>query len=1184
MFEVRRLILWAVCWGLLLPTMVAGQPPASPELVLDPDPTPAVGERLSGDADAIYDLGRRSFFVAGGPGIGGVWATDGTLVGTRLVLPGDLDAFGIAGSTLLLVDKSENATSLWTLDADTEVGRVVVRFDEFYTSSRWLGALPERDTSFFWRGHEDGIDAWATDGTPEGTRALGPRTLRSGDTHAAAAGGLLLFDTVEPGGVDGRLFASDGTPEGTREIPRDVEGRSIDEVGEMASLGDVALMIARSGAMVGLYRSDGSEAGTRRLAVLDGAESPEDVQIIEEPDGERVWLVVQRAAPSITVWRSDGTADGTAELDQAPGTVRFAVVAHGDALYLTLEPAGDSSSQLDLWAVAPGSTKLVSLQQPDGPDFQVLQMLTGTPFGSLDTNRFYFIAIGDETGIEPWTSDGTPEGTRLAADLCPGSCSSRVHHVRRVAGRDILRADLVRQPGAARQPEFRLFALGDGGAELLVDLPMPADGFLLEMARTDELVLWVTDDGSGSFRRLWVTDGTGPGTRLLGPVVPYDDHARVEMLGEAVGGAVVRTRVGITESLWLTDGREAGTSLVWSENQSISDWAGSRDAFAFVVVEDSFRDRLWVSDGSPGGTRAGELLPTANTEELTEAGGRLYWRLHPIDLATGELLPPLTEDRSNQPGARIVERDGTLYFFPGGLGSRTLYASDGTPEGTRVLAEGFFPEGRSLTLAGDRVVFFTDFPRDTVTGVDVSTGEVTALELSGSAGGLQSVYPWVATVDGRVFFIQGAVVRVVDREMTRVDALTPPNPGREWPDQLVAAGDRVFFTAWSPAEGRELWCTDGSLEGTRRVLDIAPGPASSDPGRITPLGDGRVVFDAFTLDAGREMWVSDGTAAGTHRLADQGPGTLGSRRVFDPSAPVVIGSRLVYDAWTPDTQEAVWSFALADDATPSPPAGPWLTSARVPGFRFKVRITDQQGGAVTGVREPGCIEETLCVSGALPGRSEIFLRVVGPKPNGFLWPTLAKFTTSQVEVWVERTGGDGGERRYYLLPGATAGGPDVLPALFDRQGFPASTGHGAGKVAGELVRWHDVAALPLEPGEPAIPAGSEGVVSSAVPGFRFHVRLTSQAGDELPTREEAVCIDETVCISGSVPGRSEIFLRVIGPRPNGFLWPTIVRFTTSEVEVWVEQLATGEVRYYRLPAASPGDSGLDGLFDRQGFR
>jgi hypothetical protein len=116
--------------------------------------------------------------------------------------------------------------------------------------------------------------------------------------------------------------------------------------------------------------------------------------------------------------------------------------------------------------------------------------------------------------------------------------------------------------------------------------------------------------------------------------------------------------------------------------------------------------------------------------------------------------------------------------------------------------------------------------------------------------------------------------------------------------------------------------------------------------------------------------------------------------------------------------------------TPALPAGPFLTTSEIPNFRFKVRITGDT--PITGVREAQCLSESLCVSGAVPGRTEVLLRVVGPKPNGLLWPTIVKLSTSQVEVWIQQV--STGDVRYYLLPGATADSSD-LPGLFDRNGF-----------------------------------------------------------------------------------------------------------------------------------------------------
>lgn len=119
--------------------------------------------------------------------------------------------------------------------------------------------------------------------------------------------------------------------------------------------------------------------------------------------------------------------------------------------------------------------------------------------------------------------------------------------------------------------------------------------------------------------------------------------------------------------------------------------------------------------------------------------------------------------------------------------------------------------------------------------------------------------------------------------------------------------------------------------------------------------------------------------------------------------------------------------------------------------------------------------------------------------------------------------------------------------------------------------------------EPPPPPAGGPIASTSVPGFRFWVRIGGE-GSAIPARAEVACIPETLCVSGAVPGRSELFLRIVGPKPNGYLWPTIVKFTTSEVEVWIEQESTGQRRYYQLEGASPGSSELPGFFDRTGFQ
>lgn len=103
-------------------------------------------------------------------------------------------------------------------------------------------------------------------------------------------------------------------------------------------------------------------------------------------------------------------------------------------------------------------------------------------------------------------------------------------------------------------------------------------------------------------------------------------------------------------------------------------------------------------------------------------------------------------------------------------------------------------------------------------------------------------------------------------------------------------------------------------------------------------------------------------------------------------------------------------------------------------------------------------------------------------------------------------------------------------------------------------------------------------------GFEVRVALISGAGERLATALPAgACLANTSCFAGAVPNQTEVMLRLVGPKPNGYLWPTLVRFTTSEVDVWIRRIASGEAKHYRLAPLAPGSGELDGLVDPAGF-
>lgn len=100
--------------------------------------------------------------------------------------------------------------------------------------------------------------------------------------------------------------------------------------------------------------------------------------------------------------------------------------------------------------------------------------------------------------------------------------------------------------------------------------------------------------------------------------------------------------------------------------------------------------------------------------------------------------------------------------------------------------------------------------------------------------------------------------------------------------------------------------------------------------------------------------------------------------------------------------------------------------------------------------------------------------------------------------------------------------------------------------------------------------------------------LAAQAAiNGTPAASMGFCVQEaqaeTLCFSGALAGRPEIYLKVIGPRPNDHWWAQLTRFTPSKVQVWVKEIDYNDatvdpITYYVLGSAI-GDT-LSGLQDR----
>ncbi len=397
--------------------------------------------------------------------------------------------------------------------------------------------------------------------------------------------GTALFTAVD--GTSGREpWRTDGTAAGTfllRDIrvgqPPFTNNYSSDPTG-FAVFEDRAYFFATDGGGRGLWTTDGTTAGTTLVAPgISGAQLT--------PFGDRMLFAGDDGNTGVELWRTDGTAANTALV-------------------------------VDLW---PG--RCAKFQEPHNGSPSFLTPLSGSVF---------FVANDGQRGLELWRTDGTAAGT-VVLDLVPGSTGSAPRDLVVFEGalwfaarHPILGEELWRSDGTAAGTA--VFAdLVAGGSSLPRQLTV-AGGQLFFVASTP---------ANGT--ELWVTDGSAGGTRLVRDVMPGVFSGNPDSLAAGAGKLLFRVNdPAIGREPWASDGTAAGTVPLGDLAPGTADSTNASRPMRFVATgsrrawfrawQQPYQPTLWVTDGTPAGTRVVTSLSSGNPNNSPEL----------LMLADGKLL------------------------------------------------------------------------------------------------------------------------------------------------------------------------------------------------------------------------------------------------------------------------------------------------------------------------------------------------------------------------------------------------------------------------------------------------------------------------------------------------------------------------------------------------------------------
>ncbi|MBI5852461.1 MAG: hypothetical protein HZB39_15710 [Planctomycetes bacterium] len=207
----------------------------------------------------------------------GLWFSDGTLTGTRLLVPAQV-GLGVGARVTTVVDgarvfaavTANNRIALWISD-----GTSSTRLTDHTIQSVPARAMARLSSGVVFTGADGvtGAEPWLSDGTPAGTRPLAdlaPGGASSSPDQLTAAGRAVFF--VADDGTHGReLFVTDGSSPGTRLVRDVVPGPASANPLELFAVGDGELVVCRMhepGTGAEPWVSDGTAAGTRLLSDL----------------------------------------------------------------------------------------------------------------------------------------------------------------------------------------------------------------------------------------------------------------------------------------------------------------------------------------------------------------------------------------------------------------------------------------------------------------------------------------------------------------------------------------------------------------------------------------------------------------------------------------------------------------------------------------------------------------------------------------------------------------------------------------------------------------------------------------------------------------------------------------------------------------------------------------------------
>jgi trimeric autotransporter adhesin len=438
--------------------------------------------------------------------------------------------------------------------------------------------------------------------------------------------------------------------------------------------------------------------------------------------------------------------------------------------------------------------------------------------------------------------------------------------------------------------------------------------YITNLIDVNGILFFIAANNTVPYYRLWKTDGTVPGTNLVKDIYSGGENPYFETFFNANGTLffVANDRVN-GEELWKSDGTETGTVLIkdiqtGAEGSNIHSFVMLGSTVYFFATSVSNGPGLWKSDGTSGGTNIITSF-TGEPNYLTNVNGVLFFAghddIHGVELwksngteagttIVKDINPGTDPNFTNSSNpASLFNANGTLYFTAFNGSNNQIWKSDGTETGTVGIKGGYrgvlYPSTTIQFVMASGIAYFAAFEEQY--GFELwktngtTNGTTLVKNISPSPNGSPQKF---VTANGLVYF---SVINYVNapgpaegRDIYHTDGTFSGTSraehinGRYHSNPLdMINHNGVLFISGSNShnnafDGYELYKISSAGERQVRVKDINPlfNQIGSEPHNFQSVNQ-FLYFSANDASTGFELWKSDGTEGGTVLVKDINP-------------------------------------------------------------------------------------------------------------------------------------------------------------------------------------------------------------------------------------------------------------------------------------------------------------------------